>query len=165
MNSRKPLYDHHDFHGMPGHLIRRAQQISVAIFIEECAAQNLTPVQFACLSEVDNSPGIDATRLASLIALDRSTLGTVIERLEHKGLIARMTGLEDRRTKLLHITGAGKKLIADSHAGVIRAQERLLGPLTANERATFMRLLAKLVDLNNESSRAPVGTRKAEHAA
>ncbi len=27
----------------PGHLIRRARQISVAIFMEECAAFDLTP--------------------------------------------------------------------------------------------------------------------------
>jgi DNA-binding MarR family transcriptional regulator len=165
MNAVKSVYDHNDFHTMPGHLIRRAQQISVAIFIDECMAQNITPVQFACLAEVARNPGIDATRLASQIALDRSTLGTVIERLETKGLIARMTGPEDRRTKLLHLTGAGGRLLAEIQPAVVRAQEKLLGPLTASEQATFMRLLSKLVDLNNESSRAPMGARKAENAA
>ncbi len=165
MNATKPVYDHHDFHTMPGHMIRRAQQISVAIFIDECAATNITPVQFACLAEIARNPGIDATRLASQIALDRSTLGTVIERLEIKGLIARMTGLEDRRTKLLHLTSAGGRLLAEIQPAVVRAQEKLLGPLSAGEQATFMRLLSKLVDLNNESSRAPMGARKAENAA
>ena len=38
-----------DLHAMPGHLIRRAQQIAVAIFMEECAEFDLTPVQYAAL--------------------------------------------------------------------------------------------------------------------
>jgi hypothetical protein len=38
-----------ELHRQPGHLIRRAQQIAVAIFIEECAAFDLTPVQYASM--------------------------------------------------------------------------------------------------------------------
>ena len=72
---------------MPGHLIRRAQQIAVAIFMEECAAYDLTPVQYAALVAIRENPGTDATRLSSLIALDRSTLGNVLERLEARKLV------------------------------------------------------------------------------
>ncbi len=102
-----------DFHLMPGHLIRRAHQISVAIFIEECAANNVTPVQYACLAQIARAPGVDATRLAAAVAFDRSTLGNVLERLETKGWVARKPSPEDRRVKLLHITGGAKRCHAE----------------------------------------------------
>ena len=71
----------------PGYLFRRMQQIAVAIFMEECRAFDLTPVQYAALVAIETHPGIDATRLSAVIAFDRSTLGSVIERIESKGLI------------------------------------------------------------------------------
>ena len=151
-----------DFHGMPGHLIRRAHQIAVAIFMDECGAQHLTPVQFACLSGVRSQPGIDATRLAALVAFDRSTLGNVLERLEAKNWVARSPSPEDRRIKILHITPEGEALLDGVAARVEATQERILAPLDAAERATFMRLLVKLVDVNNEASRAPLGGKCAE---
>ena len=38
---------------MPGHLIRRAHQLSTAIFAEECAEFDLTPVQYAALEAIE----------------------------------------------------------------------------------------------------------------
>src|SRR2546425_11786111 len=73
----------------PGYLFRRMQQIAVALFIEECRAFDLTPVQYGSLIAIHTHPGIDATRLSAVIAFDRSTLGSVIERLEAKKLIDR----------------------------------------------------------------------------
>src|SRR4249920_2002870 len=73
----------------PGYLFRRMQQIAVSIFVEECKAFDLTPVQYAALVAIRTHPGIDATRLSAVIAFDRSTLGSVIERLESKALVER----------------------------------------------------------------------------
>ena len=146
-----------DFHLMPGHLIRRAHQISVAIFMEECAAHNVTPVQYACLSQIARQPGVDATRLAAAVAFDRSTLGNVLERLETKGWVARKPSPEDRRVKLLHMTETGEQLLDAIEAGVVATQKRLLKPLNPADRKTFMKLLAEMVEGNNEVSRAPMG--------
>ena len=151
-----------DFHGMPGHLIRRAHQIAVAIFMDACAERHLTPVQFACLSGVRAQPGVDATRLAALVAFDRSTLGNVLDRLEAKGWIARSPSPEDRRVKILHITPQGEALLDEAAACVEETQRRILAPLGESERKSFMRLLTKLVDVNNDVSRAPLGGKSGE---
>ncbi|MDE2364214.1 MAG: MarR family transcriptional regulator [Hyphomicrobiales bacterium] len=145
-----------DFHTMPGHLVRRAHQISVAIFMEECADHNVTPVQYACLAAIARLPGVDATRLAAAVAFDRSTLGNVLERLESKGWVVRRPSPEDRRVKLLHITEEGEKLLDAIEPAVLATQKRILKPLSPNDRKTFMRLLGELVDGNNEMSRAPL---------
>ena len=140
----------------PGYLFRRMQQIAVAIFVEECKSFDLTPVQYAALVAIRTHPGIDATRLSAVIAFDRSTLGSVIERLEAKGLVARKPSREDKRVKLLYLTKAGETLLRDIVPAVERAQARMLQPLNPADRKTLLALLTQLVDLNNEASRVPL---------
>ena len=140
----------------PGYLFRRMQQIAVAIFVEECRAFELTPVQYAALVAIHTHPGIDATRLSAVIAFDRSTLGNVIERLETKSLIERKPSREDRRVKLLYLTKSGAALLREIIVAVDRAQARMLEPLKPADRKTLLALLTQLVDLNNEASRVPL---------
>ena len=155
-----------DVYTKPGYLFRRMQQIAVSIFVEECKEFDLTPVQYAALVAIRTHPGIDATRLSAVIAFDRSTLGSVIERLEAKGLIQRNAGAGDRRVKLLFLTAAGTSLLRRIMVAVDRAQERMLAPLKAGDRKMLMRLLVQLVDLNNEASRVPLRAEDAiEHLA
>jgi DNA-binding MarR family transcriptional regulator len=145
----RSLYD------KPGHLIRRAQQIAVSIFAEECKEFGLTPVQYALLCAVRDNPGLDQITLASLVALDRSNTGDVIGRLEERRLLQREPGRVDRRTKTLHATPEAVSLIARMDEAVAESQRRILAPLSDAERQVFMELLTKLVHVNNPLSRAP----------
>jgi DNA-binding MarR family transcriptional regulator len=140
----------------PGYLFRRMQQIAVSIFIEECKAHDLTPVQFASLVAIHTHPGIDATRLSAVIAFDRSTLGNVIERLETKALVERQPSRGDKRIKLLYLTRSGAALLHEVVPSVDRAQARMLRPLKAGDRKALMALMTQLVDLNNEAARVPL---------
>jgi DNA-binding MarR family transcriptional regulator len=140
----------------PGYLFRRMQQIAVSIFMEECKAFDLTPVQYAALIAIHTHPGIDATRLSAVIAFDRSTLGSVIERLQAKDYIERKPAPEDKRIKLLYLTKSGTAILRDIIPVVERAQARMLEPLKPADRKALMGLLVQLVDLNNEASRVPL---------
>ena len=140
---------------LPGHQIRRLQQIAVALFLEETEAQGITPVQFAALAEVGRSAQVDQRTLASRIGLDTSTIGGVIDRLEARGLLRRNATPADRRVRLLTLTEAGEALLQDVLPPMHRAQQRMLAPLSPAEREHFMRLLHTLVEANNASSRAP----------
>ena len=140
----------------PGYLFRRMQQIAVSIFMEECKRFDLTPVQYAALIAIHTHPGIDATRLSAVIAFDRSTLGSVIERLEAKDYIERKPAPEDKRIKLLYLTKSGAAILREIIPAVERAQARMLEPLKPADRKTLMGLLVQLVDLNNEVSRVPL---------
>jgi DNA-binding MarR family transcriptional regulator len=145
-----------DIHKQPGHLIRRLQQIAVALFVAECEALDLTPVQYASLTVIRDVPDLDVTRLSSLVALDKATLAKVIERLEAKGWILRAGSDADKRIKLLRITPKGRKALAAAEPRVRRCQRRILEPLAEPERETFMRMLERLVEVNNGYSRAPM---------
>jgi len=140
----------------PGYLFRRMQQIAVSIFMEECKAFDLTPVQYAALIAIHTHPGIDATRLSAVIAFDRSTLGSVIERLQAKDFVERRPAPEDKRIKLLYLTKSGAAILRDIIPAVERAQARMLEPLKPADRKALMGLLVQLVDLNNEASRVPL---------
>lgn len=154
------MSDDGDLVDMPGHLIRRLQQIASALFLDEAKAFDCTPVQYAALVAIGNHPGLDQTTLCNEIALDRSTIGGVVGRLEKRGLIRRANGAADRRTKSLHITAAGGRLVRDIEPAVEATQRLILAPLKANERSAFMQMLKHLVHLNNEHSRAPLRPRE-----
>ena len=137
-------------HAMPGHLVRRLQQVHAALFSQECAAHGLTSVQFAALVAIGENPGVDATRLSGIIAFDRSTIGDVLERLELRGWIARAPRRADRRVKSLHLSPAGRAVVHAVRPAVARVQERLLLPLEGEDRSRFLALLTALVDLHHE---------------
>src|SRR4051794_5378358 len=140
----------------PGYLFRRMQQIAVSIFMEECTAFDLTPMQYGALIAIHTHPGIDATRLSAVIAFDRSTLGSLIERLQAKDYIERKPAPEDKRIKLLYLTKSGAAILREIAPAVERAQARMLEPLRPADRKALMGLMAQLVDLNNEASRVPL---------
>lgn len=133
-----------NFRSMPGHLVRRAHQISSALFAEECGPLDLTAVQYAALAAISANADLDATRLSEQIAFDRSTIGGVLERLETKGWIARRASPDDRRVKLLELTQAGRDTLKEAASAVARVQKRLLEPLAPQDRATMMRLLVEM---------------------
>jgi DNA-binding MarR family transcriptional regulator len=140
---------------LPGHYIRRLQQIAVALFLEETEAHNITPVQYAALSAAKRQPGMDQRTLASSIGFDTSTIGGVIDRLERRGLIERQASDTDRRVRLLVVTAAGAELLQQLTKPVMKSQQRILAPLPAKQRDEFIAMLTTLVEGNNEVSRAP----------
>lgn len=139
----------------PGYAIRRLHQISVGIFLQEAGGLGVTPVQYAALQVVGNQPGIDQRTLARSIALDTSTTGGVVDRLEARGWLERRLSPQDRRARQLFLTPAGEQGLADTVPAMLRAQEQILAPLTPRQRSEFMRLLLVLVTQNNDLSRAP----------
>jgi DNA-binding MarR family transcriptional regulator len=145
-----------DLHGKPGHLIRRLQQIAVALFLAETKDFDITPVQYAALVAIRENRDLDATRLSSEIAFDRSTLGNVLGRLEAKGWIERLGSDKDERIKMLRLTRKGAQLLNTVEPRVRKCQQRILAPLPPAERARFVRMLSRLVQLNNDFSRAPL---------
>lgn len=139
----------------PGHLIRRCQQIAVSMFLEECSAWDITPVQYAILSALEDYRAVEQIRLAGLVAIDRSTIGSVLGRLEGRGLVVRRPDPADARVRLVSLTRRGQALLAAMEVAVDRAQRRITAPLDATERRLFMGFLRRLADANNEISRAP----------
>lgn len=135
------------------HQIRRCHQIGDALFAEELAEYDVTPLQFAALTAIGSADDLDATRISSIIALDRSTLGNVLERLESKGWIAREYRTTDKRTKRLALTRTGRALLKEIVPAIKRSRERFVGVLKPAEQDELRRLLSKLIALHAEDEK------------
>ncbi|HEU5275356.1 MAG TPA: MarR family winged helix-turn-helix transcriptional regulator [Xanthobacteraceae bacterium] len=134
-------------------MIRRAHQISVALFLEETGALGITNRQYGILFALKHRPGIDQISVARLLGLDRSTTGMVIKKLADAGLIGRAVGAGDRRRASLVLTRAGERMLERLAGPAQRAQARVLSAFTPAERTRFLALLEKFVATFNDSTR------------
>ena len=130
---------------MPGHLIRRLHQISTHVFMTRTreAGFDLTPVQFAALDAIRESPGIDQAGLADAVAKDRATIGAVADRLEQKGLVSRKVNAKDKRARILSLTDGGEALVLALKPIVVQLQADILPGLDDTEYKLFVELAAK----------------------
>lgn len=144
----KPRFDEH-LYREPGHLIRRAHQLAVATF-HDTHGRQVTPVQYAVLRALAETPDIDQVTLADKVALDTSTTADIAARLETKGWIVRE--LMPRRQRRLRLTPEGQAILADMLPRVTPMYEHLMGALTDDEQVEFLQLLAKFTGLANPLS-------------
>lgn len=150
---KKPLQER------PGFLIRRLHQIHVALFMEECAGEAVTPVQYSILSALDNMGTAEQIVLSNAVGLDTTNVADVLARLERQKMVKRRVSPRDRRMKVASLTEAGRALLRRVDAGAARAHARTLAALKPSARAQFMRDLWHLVEANGNVSRTPVDVR------
>ena len=141
----------------PGHLIRRAQQIAVSKF-HEVHGRQVTPIQYAVLRTLFESPGVDQVTLAQLIALDTSSTADIATRLEAKGWILR--DVLPRRQRSLLLTPAGEAVLQGMRSGIEQMYLGMMDSLDGTEQREFMRLLRKFVHLNDPQNKPIDATTK-----
>jgi MarR family transcriptional regulator, lower aerobic nicotinate degradation pathway regulator len=139
-----------DFSHAPGHLIRRAHQVSIALFTQELSAFDVTAVQFAILQTLLDSPGADQITVAQQVAFDAATSGSVIGRLEARGWLRREADAVDKRRKLLWLTVQGRKAALQMKKPAQKVQLKLLAALTPAEQTQLIALLQKISAVQSE---------------
>ncbi|PWL33385.1 MarR family transcriptional regulator [Marivita sp. XM-24bin2] len=132
---------------MPGHLIRRLNQLSTQVFAARMRAIgiDLTPVQFAALDAIRATPGLDQAGIAAMIAYDRATIGGVIERLLQKGYVERTVSARDRRAREITMTKAGEAAYTRILPVVRDLQSDILSSLSEDEAQHLVSLMKKVV--------------------
>ena len=105
------------------------------------------------LTALSMNPWLDQKAIGRELSLDRTTTAEVLKRLSDKGLVEIRVNPDDRRSRLSVITKEGLKLINDLQESIHRSQELLIEPLSPDDRAAFMKLLAQLVDAHEKVDR------------
>ncbi|WP_406010602.1 MarR family winged helix-turn-helix transcriptional regulator [Streptomyces sp. NBC_00637] len=72
----------------------------------------LSLVSYTLLGHLEESGGCRATDLAAHYALDKSTVSRQVGALEHADLIERRQDPRDHRVQVLHLTDAGRRILA-----------------------------------------------------
>lgn len=138
----------------PGFLLRRAHQISAAVFEGECKGQGLTPAQFGVLTVLRAHPGLDQSSLARALGFDKVTVLRVLRGLEGRGLVQRSAAPDSKRNLAVALTEQGTALLAQSQEPAERAYRRLLAPLDPDQQAQLVNLLQLLTQGLEDEARA-----------
>ncbi|MFF3707357.1 MarR family winged helix-turn-helix transcriptional regulator [Streptomyces phaeochromogenes] len=88
----------------------------------------LSLVSYTLLGHLEDVGGCRATDLAAHYSLDKSTVSRQVSALERAGLVERRADAQDQRVQVLHLTPAGKEILAQVTASRrVAFRERLAG--------------------------------------
>lgn len=130
--------------GLVGYQLRMAQIALFRDFAQGPGGEDVTPGLFGVLVIIEANPDLKQSELARATHLDRSTVVTVIDNLERRGLVERRVALHDRRSNAIRLTDAGTALLRKLKRQVSQHEKRLLQNFSAAERETFLALLKKV---------------------
>jgi len=82
--------------------------------------------------------------LAECAQTSQASLTGIVDRLEERGLVERVRSSGDRRVVEVALTIDGRAEMRASHARMLERIDEVLSPLSAEERAQFARLVAKI---------------------
>ena len=127
-----------------GYQLRMAQIALFRDFAQGPGNEDVTPGLFGVLVIIEANPDLKQSELARATHLDRSTVVTVIDNLERRGLVERRVALHDRRSNAIRLTTAGSALLRKLKRQVKQHEKRLLRNFSATERDLFLALLEKV---------------------
>lgn len=104
----------------------------------------LRVVEFTVLALVHANPSLTAGQLAKALAVTPPNITMWLDRLEARGLIERERSTTDRRAQHVRATRLGGSTAEKAGKLLVAAEQEVLAPLTAGERAMLMELLHKV---------------------
>lgn len=108
---------------------------------------------YGVLVVLESAGPMSQQEIGRRLAVDRSTMVHIIDLLEQRGLVARGRDRVDRRAYAIELTGAGRALLVDVlHPLTAEVHERVLGPLTPEERSVLTRILGRVARGADESN-------------
>lgn len=128
-----------------GYRLRLAQIAAYRAFEGGLTRHGAAPRYLGLLAIIAHHPGQPQSRLAEAIALKRSSLVPIIDRLEADGLVERRPSPADRRYKSVWLTVKGQRTVADLTAKARAHEGRLTRGFTADEREALAGLLGKVL--------------------
>lgn len=85
--------------------------------------------------------GLPSSEIAKRAGHSKSRLTGLVDTLEAKGLVERRASVEDGRVQLLHVTAAGRDLIARTVSQTRELNAKLLAPFDEKDGETIRKFL------------------------
>ena len=130
--------------GLAGFMLRLAQLQLFESFFRDFGAQGITPGQIGILVAIDRNPGVRQGVLADALHIKWSNMAKIVRLFESQGLVERRVPESDRRAVELHLTEKGRIAVDETVPQLTVSDRGATTALTARERDTLLRLLAKL---------------------
>lgn len=127
-----------------GYHLRRASGAFAIDFREAVTGTGMRQVLVGVLAVLEANPGIKQGAVGVLLGIKPANMVSLINELVDQGLIERVVTPDDRRAFALSIAPAGAAVLTECLERISEHEARMLDPLTADERATLLSLLAKV---------------------
>jgi DNA-binding MarR family transcriptional regulator len=121
------------------HLARRMQSDAEAAL----GSSGLRPRHVIALTLLRELGEQNQSDLATTLGLDPTNVVALLNELEADDLIERRRSPADRRRHTVTLTPAGQRRLTDAEHLLAGVEQRRLSSLSAEERATFYKLLAR----------------------
>ncbi|MCW2494121.1 MarR family transcriptional regulator [Jatrophihabitans sp.] len=117
------------------------------------AEQGLTDCRdWMVLAALDDGAPRTQLELSRLICIDKTTLISVLDRLEKQELVVRTVDPGDRRVRIPQITAAGRRAHAKFATARDAAESRALDGVKPEQRALLLELLARVAERQTVSA-------------
>src|SRR5271166_2625213 len=103
--------------------------------LENISSLGLGLSDFGILEILLHKGPLPVNSIGERIRLTSGSVSVAIDRLARKGLVKRQSDPKDRRTRVVHLTAEGRKLIECAFARHAEAMERAASGVTGSERA------------------------------
>jgi DNA-binding MarR family transcriptional regulator len=113
-------------------------------FHQILAPLELEPREFSLLRAVGVAEGQSQQAIGEHLQIPPSRMVAFVDALEARGLLERRHNPRDRRTRALHLTGAGSELLAQALTLAIGLERDLCARLSAAERDQLRELLDRV---------------------
>lgn len=107
-------------------------------------ANGMCGSDFGVLEALLHKGPLTVSALGAKVLLTSGSITTAVDRLEARGLVERANDTHDRRTRIVHLTAEGRKLIRKLFAQHETEMRHAVSALDGGERATLIELLKKL---------------------
>lgn len=125
-------------------VLTKAQRNIHQLFKAELAPYGVTPGQYAVLRCLWDENAQTARKLTERLALDGSTITGILDRMEQKGLIIKLTDPKDRRAMQVTLTPQGRKLQEPLSQAIIDANHKALLKLNEVEAEYLKNILEEM---------------------
>jgi DNA-binding MarR family transcriptional regulator len=148
-----------------GYQLAQAAIVTDAIFRAQVGRLlDLGPVEYTVLTLIEENPGGSLARLARALAVTPPHITALVDRLEARGLVARVASDADRRARVLSVTRTGAQLVRKATSRILAAENAAL-PLTPGEQAILAELLHKVACARENRSAVEEAEREASGQA
>ncbi len=128
-----------------GFLLARMGHVAAKQFGSRMEELGLTTRMWGALNVLDAEGALTQQALGKCTGIDPSSMVSTVDDLEAAGFVERRRHPSDRRAHAIHITDDGRETLTRGRQLARKAQEDLLGPLSADERKQLHELLLRLV--------------------
>jgi DNA-binding MarR family transcriptional regulator len=126
-------------------LLHRAAQRMRGVTGDVAEQHGLALRDYIVLSALDKTPGLTQGELGRSLGLDKTTLMSQLDRLEHRGLVERHHDPRDRRLRIPVITEDGETLRATVAGACAAVEESVLNGFGQDQVQALRRMLFTII--------------------